>query len=78
MKAPCIIRDDLTDNDNQATVILIEDNIRRRNLSPAEMTKATARLYELKGIKQGSRGDLTSTLSGDVDDISKEVGIKRE
>lgn len=48
---PCVVRQ--VASDTELELLLIEDNVRRRHLSPYEFAKAVKRAYELNGIRAG-------------------------
>ncbi len=74
-EVPCIIRENLQDDD-MAIETLIEENIQRRTITPAEMMKAIARLYEVRGVRRG--GDRSKVTDGNFgserEEIAKIVG----
>jgi ParB family transcriptional regulator, chromosome partitioning protein len=72
---PCIVRD--LDND-EATIIMVDSNLQRENISPSE--KAFAYKMKLEAIKrQGARNDLTSPQVAakfrSDDTVAKEANI---
>lgn len=67
---PVVVREVASDEEHET--LLIEENLRRRQLLPSESFKAVKRLYELMGIEgQGNRGDLTSAT---VAEVAAEIG----
>ena len=72
---PVIVRE--VANDEEHETLLIEENLRRRQLLPSESFKAVKRLYELRGI---SHGDTTRdiTVKSLADELGKsEATVKR-
>ena len=75
---PVVVREVASDEEHET--LLIEENLRRRQLLPSESFKAVKRLYELNGIEgPGSRGDLTGiTVKQVASDLNKSPAtIKR-
>ena len=67
---PVVVREVASDEEHET--LLIEENLRRRQLLPSESFKAVKRLYELNGIDgAGNRGDLTGAT---VAQVAKELG----
>lgn len=67
---PVVVREVASDEEHET--LLIEENLRRRQLLPSESFKAVKRLYELRGIDgAGSRGDLTGAT---VAQVAAELG----
>lgn len=64
---PVIVRE--VGSDEEHETLLIEENLRRRQLLPSESFKAVKRLYELRGIKNG---DTTSSCT--VKELAVELG----
>lgn len=64
---PVIVRE--VANDEEHETLLIEENLRRRQLLPSESFKAVKRLYELRGIELGNNGG-----SATVADLADELG----
>lgn len=56
-------------SDEEHETLLIEENLRRRQLLPSESFKAVKRLYELRGIELGNNGG-----SATVADLADEIG----
>ena len=77
-EVPVVVREVASDEEHET--LLIEENLRRRQLLPSESFKAVKRLYELNGIEgPGSRGDLTGiTVKQVASDLNKSPAtIKR-
>jgi len=67
---PVVVRH--VENEDEHETLLIEENLRRRQLSTSSMARAIKRLYEIRGIDgQGNRGDLTSAT---VAEVAQETG----
>ena len=67
---PVVVRE-VKDNEEHET-LLIEENLRRRQLSTSSMARAIKRLYEIRGIDGAGRpkGDNTATVA----ELAKETG----
>lgn len=71
---PCVVRQ--VANDTELELLLIEDNVRRRHLSPYEFAKAVKRAYELNGIRHG--GDRQESDSNScLQDIADSFGVSK-
>jgi len=62
-KLPCIVRENLSDEEE--TILLIEDNVRRRHLTPIEKARIISKLYRMYRIKEkGGRPRLKAEKDG--------------
>ena len=69
---PVVVREVATDEEHET--LLIEENLRRRQLLPSESFKAVKRLYELRGIKHGGDKQTATVAACSVAELACELG----
>lgn len=78
---PVVVREVATDEEHET--LLIEENLRRRQLLPSESFKAVKRLYELRGIdgagrpKDGGNGATVAQLSSELGKSERTIKTMR-